>query len=56
MMLTFLLEAAIENGQAPSDGPAGKSTRESQSENSNETFVKAAQEGVEAIHLNINTS
>lgn len=49
-------KAAGMNGQAPADGPAGETTRHSQSEVSNETFIKAAQEGVEAIHLGSNTS
>lgn len=40
-----------EQGQAPADGPSGEATKEAQSDTSNETFVKAAQEGINNLKV-----
>jgi hypothetical protein len=55
-MLTKLESSAFSladgPGQAPANGSAGDATRESQSSTSNETFVKAAQEGINDLRVN----
>lgn len=45
------LYAAAEQGRAPADGPAGETTRQSQTSNANETFMQAAQAGVQNLNV-----
>jgi tyrosyl-tRNA synthetase len=40
-----------EQSKAPANGPAGETTRQAQSNNTNETFIEAAQAGIKDLKL-----
>lgn len=40
-----------EQGTAPADGPAGETTRQSQSTTSNDTFMEAAEAGIQNLQI-----